>query len=114
MYIDRVKAQMLEQFKTAGDTLDISQVANYQVMLMLRNHLVVEIDSVCLAERVAASATIKVSQEIFESDPEYFQNITGEMAKIIGKMYRQISQDFEVSADEILLKMASGISLELG
>jgi hypothetical protein len=111
--IERLKEQMKEMFEGAARDINVSQIANYRIMVMMKDQMVFNGIPADIAERVAAKMNIKVDQALFDEDVAYFENVTESMAAMVGKMYQQIEKDFQADPGEILLSMAGQINIEL-
>ncbi len=111
--IERLKEQMKEMFEGAARDIDVSQIANYRIMVMMKDQMVFNGIPADIAERVAVKMNIKVDQALFDEDVAYFENVTESMAAMVGKMYQQIEKDFQADPGEILLSMAGQINIEL-
>lgn len=106
---------MRNKMMDALDTLrkvDIAQAPDYRMMVALREHFIAYGVPPSTAELMVGHMTIDVSERAV-NDPELMRRVCETYGVLVGDIYAQIQKDFVHNPDQILLSMASHISIKM-
>lgn len=97
---------------TQMSRMDVKQAPNYRMMLALRDAFVAHGVPTASAEHLVAAMKISVCEQAM-NDAELVRRVCEAFGGLIGEMYKAIRTDFETQPDQILLSMASQLSVTM-
>lgn len=111
MMYNHMRDQMIDLLTQLGK-VNIAQAPNYRIMIALRDAFVSYGVPRATAEQLVATMKISVSEQA-ANDAELVRRVCETYGVLVGGMYRVISVDFDTSADQVLISMASQFSITM-